>query len=107
MGQMLNTNDAAVKDAQIKFTKEECALDMGQKLNTNDAAVKDALIQLGREEYVSNMEQHGQRKNAELKDAQIDPNEEDCVGGTVHTAIQLMNLQLSHHVLDPNLRRLL
>ena len=39
-----NTNDAAVKDAQIKLSKEECALGMGQSRNANDAAVMDAPI---------------------------------------------------------------
>ena len=40
MGQ--RSNYAAVKDAQIKHSKEECALGMGQK--SNDAAAKDAQI---------------------------------------------------------------
>ena len=37
-------NDAAVKDAQIKLRREECAKSMGQRLNANDAAVKDAQV---------------------------------------------------------------
>ena len=41
-------NDAAVKGAQIKSSKEECALSMGQRLH--DAAVKAAVITLKREE---------------------------------------------------------
>ena len=32
--------------AQIKLRREECALSMGQRLNTNDAAVMDAQIKL-------------------------------------------------------------
>ena len=40
MGQ--RSSDAAVKDAQIKSSKEECALGTGQR--SNDAAVKDAQI---------------------------------------------------------------
>jgi hypothetical protein len=73
-------NFAAVKDAQIKSSMEECALGMGQGERSNDAA---------------------------LKNVQIDPNEEDYVSDTVHTAILLMNLPLSHHVLDQNSIRLL
>jgi hypothetical protein len=38
-------NDAALKDVQIKLSREECAGSMGQKLNTNDAAVMDAQMQ--------------------------------------------------------------
>jgi hypothetical protein len=44
MGQRLNPNDAAVRDAQIMFNEEECASGMGQRLNRNDAAVRDAPI---------------------------------------------------------------
>jgi len=47
MGQI--ANDAAVMDAQIKSSKEECARSMGQKLNPNDAAVMDAQIKLSKE----------------------------------------------------------
>ncbi len=42
MGQL--SNDAAVKVAQDKLRKEECASSMGQRLNTDYAAVKDAQI---------------------------------------------------------------
>jgi hypothetical protein len=38
------SNYAAMKDVQIKFRREEFASSMGQKLNTNDAALKDAQI---------------------------------------------------------------
>jgi hypothetical protein len=39
-----STNDAAMKDAQIKSLQEECALNMEQ--SSNDAAMKDAQIKL-------------------------------------------------------------
>ena len=42
MGQRKNTNDAALKDVQIKLRREECALGMGQI--SNDVAFKDAQI---------------------------------------------------------------
>ena len=42
------SNYAAIKDVQIKLSKEEYALDMGQR--SNDAAVKDVQIILSREE---------------------------------------------------------
>ena len=38
------SNDAALKDAQITFKGEDCALGMGQKLNRKDAELKDAQI---------------------------------------------------------------
>jgi hypothetical protein len=75
MGQ--SKNDAALKDAQIKLKREECALSM--ELRSNDA---------------------------ELMDAQINPKEEEYVGDTVHVAITMMNLQLSQRVLDQNSIRL-
>jgi hypothetical protein len=71
-------SDAAEKVAQIKSKREECALGMVQR--SSCAASKDAPINTNGEEYV---------------------------GDTVHTAIQLMNLQLSHRVSDQNLIRLL
>ena len=67
---------AAAKVAQIKSSKEECALDMGQRLNY--AASKDVLIKLRREE---------------------------CVEGMEHTATQTMNQQLLRYVLGQNLRK--
>ena len=45
------SNYAAVKDVQIKLTKEECVLGMVQR--SKDAAAKDALIMLKKEEFVS------------------------------------------------------
>ena len=50
-------NDAAVKDAQVLLSREECVLGMGQKLIKNDAAVKDAQTLLRREECASSMGQ--------------------------------------------------
>jgi hypothetical protein len=72
------SNIAAVKGALIKSSTEECALGMGQR--SNNAAVKGAQTMLRREEYA---------------------------GDTERTAILMMNLLLLHHVLDPNLIRLL
>jgi hypothetical protein len=66
-----------VRDANVSFRKEGCALSMEQR--SNDAA---------------------------LKDAQIIPNEEEFVRDTVHTATVTKNLQLLHHVWDQNLIRL-
>ena len=42
MGQRERSNYAAVKDARIESSKEECALSMEQR--SNYAAVKDAQI---------------------------------------------------------------
>jgi hypothetical protein len=80
---------------------------MGQRENTHDAALKDAQVLLKREESASNMEQYGERNDAALKGAQIIPGEEEYVRDTVHIEIPPKNLQLSHHVLDQSLRRLL
>ena len=73
-----SSNDAAAMDAQIKSSKKEYVGDTEQ--SPNDAAVKDAQIKLGREEFVGDME---------------------------HTATPTMNLQLLHHALGQNSRRLL
>jgi len=64
-----NTNDAAVKDVQIKLVQEECAIGMEQRSNY-----------------------------APLMDAQIIPNEEEYAGDTVQIAILTTNLLLSHRV---------
>ena len=73
---------------------------------SNDAAVKDAQIKLELEECVKSMEQ---RSNyAALKDVQIIPSEEEYVGDTEQTATITTNQLFSHHVLvDQNLIRLL
>jgi len=69
-------NDAAEKDAQIMFRKEECALDMGQRLSPNDAAEKDAQILSRKEECVLGM---GQTSiDAAEKDAHIVFRKEEC-----------------------------
>ena len=47
-------NSAAVKDAQIKLSKEEFASSMGQ--NTSSAALKGVQIKLSAKEYVRNTE---------------------------------------------------
>jgi hypothetical protein len=60
MGQRLNRNDAAVRDARTKFKEEECASGTGQSLNRNDAAVRDAQIKSSMEECASDM---GPRSN--------------------------------------------
>jgi hypothetical protein len=39
-----SSSDAAVKDAQTKLGKEECAGDMGQKSRLSYAAKRDAKI---------------------------------------------------------------
>ena len=59
--------DAAVKDALIQLSKEECAGGMGQ--SSNYAAVKDVQIQLGIVECVKGMEQR--RRLAAVKVARI------------------------------------
>ena len=103
MEQRLNINDAALKDAQVLFKREECALSMGQKLNTNDAILKDVEIKSSKEECVLGM---GQRSSyAAVKDAQINPNGEEYARDTVHSATitSKLQLKLSHHMLDLNL----
>jgi hypothetical protein len=103
MGQRENTNDAALKDAPVWLSREECASSMVQR--SNDAAAKDAGTKLLEEEFALGMEQKS--NGAAAKDAQIIPNEEEYVGDTVHTATITMNLQLWHRVLDQTLIRLL
>ena len=51
MGQKLNTNDAAVKDAHSMLKREECASSTEQRLNTNGAVLKDVQIKLRKEEF--------------------------------------------------------
>ena len=65
MGQ--RSNDVAMKDAQIKFRKEECALGMGQR--SNYAAVKDAQIKLEEEECAIGTEQRSRSNDAAAKGA--------------------------------------
>jgi hypothetical protein len=47
---MLIPNDAAVRDALIMSSMEECASGMGQRWNPNDAAVRDVRTKLKEEE---------------------------------------------------------
>ena len=80
---------------------------MGQRSNYTCAAMKeDAQIKYKKEECASSMGQHGKRNDAALKDAQINSNEEEYARDMVHTAITMMNLQLSQRVLDQNSIRL-
>jgi hypothetical protein len=51
--------NAAVKDAQIKSSKEECALGMGQRPIPSGAAVMDVRIKLSKEECALDMGQRG------------------------------------------------
>ena len=55
-----STKDAALKGAQMKLSKEECALGMVLRSNANDAATKDAQISFRREGYVGDT---AQRRN--------------------------------------------
>ena len=48
----MKPNDAALKNAQILSSEEECVSSMEQRVNANDAAVKDAQVLLRREECV-------------------------------------------------------
>jgi hypothetical protein len=45
VGIVQRSNDAAVKDVQIKSEMEECARGTEQRLSANYAAVKDAQIE--------------------------------------------------------------
>ena len=71
---------ALLMGAQIKLRKEDCALGTGQR--SNDAAVKDAQTKLSREEYALSMGHHVRGSDAAVKDAQIKLREEDCALGT-------------------------
>jgi len=52
MGQRSHANYAAVKDAQNKPRREECALSMGQRSHANYAAVKGVQNKPRGEDYV-------------------------------------------------------
>ena len=67
----------ALKDAQIKLSKEECAL--GMERRSNDAAWKDPQIKPSKEECVLDMGQRSNDMNALLMDAQIVHRKEECV----------------------------
>jgi hypothetical protein len=64
MGQ--NSNDAAVKDAQTKLRREECAGDMAQR--SKDAALRDVRMGLSKEECAKGMEQRSTYTYAAAKD---------------------------------------
>ncbi len=73
---MSNANDAALKNAQIKLRRAECARSMGQRLHINDAAVMDALVLLKREEYAGGTEQSS--NDAVPRDVQTELRKEEC-----------------------------
>ena len=60
------SNDAALEDAQIKLSREECAGGMEQRLN--GAALKGVQVLLKREECASNMGQRKYTNYAAVKD---------------------------------------
>jgi len=103
MGLYRQGNDAALTSALIMLSKEECVLGMEQ--SSNYAALKDAQIMLRRVECALSMEQRSH--DAALKGAPIKLRREEYARDMVHTATPLMNLQLLHHILDQNLKRLL
>ena len=74
MGQ--KSNDATVKDAQIIFGVEECAIGMGQRADS--AAALDAQIKFGKEEYALGMGQRGSTENVLLMGAQPMRRKEEC-----------------------------
>ena len=70
MGQ--RENDAAVKDAQNRSKREECALGMGQRSRSSKyAAEKDAQIKLKTKECARGMGQLSRSNFAAVKDVQI------------------------------------
>ena len=92
------SDHAAVMDAQIMLSKEECVIGMGQR--SNDAAAKVAQIMLREEECALGM---GQKSNdAAVKDAQTKSGEGDYAEGTEHIAHKMNLLHL-----DQNLSSLL
>ena len=97
-----STNDAAMKDVQIKLDEEECALSMGRRRNANNAVVMDALIKLSAGEYALGTEQS---EIAAMEDAIIKFNEEDCAG-VMHIVILKTNLlhsplYMGQHMMTP------
>ena len=77
MGQI--SNDAAVKDAQIKPRKEDCAEGTVQSLNY--VAVKDAQIEFGKEVFASSMGQRFRPKDAAVKVVQNKLRKEEFAEG--------------------------
>lgn len=66
-------------DVETKLRKEACAEDMGQ--SSNDAAMKDAQVKPRMEEYVLDTEQRRNNMNALRMDAQTMLSKEECVLG--------------------------
>ena len=92
-------SDAAVKDARIMSSKEECAVGMGQ--SSNNAALKDARTKSSKEECAVDMEQRSSASDAAVKDVQTLSSEEECALSMGQMAILLTNLLL----LDQNSKR--
>ncbi|KAK1743993.1 hypothetical protein QTG54_005590 [Skeletonema marinoi] len=72
MGQ--RSRNVEAKDAQIKLSKEECAIGMGQR--PNDAAVNGVQTMLNKEECVAGMGQVA--SDAAAKDVHITLSVEEC-----------------------------
>ena len=91
MGQLSKSNDAAVMDALIYPSREECALGMGHR--SNNAARKDVQTKLKMEEFAGSM---GQRPNdAATIDVQTKSREKGSVKGTGHTNAHLPTRQIN------------
>ena len=75
MGQKSHDQDAARKDAKIKFKKEECASSMGRRDGSNHAPRKDAQMKLKEEEFAGSTEES---PNVMRLNAQIKLSMEDC-----------------------------
>ena len=76
MGQM--PNDAAVRDAQIKLKKEECARDMGQRSKYLAKTKRDALMKSSKEECETR--DKGKSMQMQRKVAQFMLRTEECAG---------------------------
>ena len=73
------SSDAAVRDAQIKSSEEECASGMGPM--SSDAAVRDVRTKLKEEECAKGMGQMPMPSDAAVRDVPIMSSEEECAGG--------------------------
>ena len=77
-------------DAQIKFTKEECVLDMEQYGQRNDAALKDAQVLLKREECALGMEQKSNEKTRNRLGKELGGG---CISKGIRLYVQLRGAQ--------------
>ena len=75
-----SSSDAAVMDALIMSSEEECAGGMGHRLNRNDAAVRDVRTKLKEEECAGGMGQSLNRNDAAVRDVRTKLKEEECEG---------------------------